>query len=362
MSKQKLSKEESIQRSKNITELIVCACLVCVGGYFVVRAAKNTETVKHSPFYDAEQITEVTTAAPAEEDTNKIIFENTSVNTKDKFRGDLILVNEDHQYFSAGDENLVSITEKNNENGYDFFAAADEETHGAMTVREVVYDNMASMIADFYHNTGLTDLIIYGGYRSTEFQQELYDDDLAQTGEDESTRVAKPGFSEHESGYAFDFTLADTYDYDGTGEYAWFTENCDNYGFILRYPEGKEDITKIQYEPWHFRYVGKVHAMYMTDNAITLEEYTDLLRTKYTYDGEHLQYSDGSTNYEIYFVPSDDGADTTNVPVPSGYDYTISGNNVDGFVVTADIGVQETSSTSAEESAAEGTSEEQAAE
>ena len=362
MSKKKLSKGESIRRSKNIAELAVCACLVGAGVYAAVNVAKGVEVVKHSPYYDSQQATEVATEAPTESEADKIIFENTAVNTKDKFRGDLILVNEEHQYFSMGDEDLVSVTEKNNENGYDFFSAVDEESHGAMTVRSVVYDNMASMIADFYHNTGLTNLVIYGGYRSTEFQQELYDDDLAQTGEAESTRVAKPGFSEHESGYAFDFTLADTYDYDGTGEYAWITEHCADYGFILRYPEGKEDITKIQYEPWHFRYVGKVHAKYMTDCGITLEEYTDLLRTKYTYDGEHLQYSDGSTNYEIYFVPSDDGADTTNVPVPSGYDYAISGNNVDGFVVTVDIGVTETEFTEeaqAETPAAEDASDEQ---
>lgn len=344
MSKKKLSKEKSIQRSKNITELIVCACLVGVGGYFVVRAAKNTETVEVSPFYNNEQVTDAATESPSEDESDKIIFENTSVNTKDKFRGDLILVNEDHQYFSTGDENLVSVTDKNAENGITYFTGADEETHGKMTVRDIVYENMVPMISDFYDKTGLTDLIIYGGYRSTDFQRELYDADLEQTGESDSTRVAKPGFSEHESGYAFDFTLADTYDYDGTGEYAWFTENCCNYGFILRYPEGKEDITKIQYEPWHFRYVGKVHAMYMTDNGITLEEYIDLLRTKYTYEGEHLQYSDGAANYEIYFVPSDDSAETTNVPVPSGYEYTISGNNDDGFIVTVNVGVPETSS------------------
>ena len=345
MAKKKLSKEESIQKTKNFTELVICACILAVGGFFIGKAVKNTETVKVSEYYDKQQVTEATTAAPEAEDPDKIIFENTSVNTKDKFRGDLILVNEDHKYYSTGDEDLVSVTEKNNENGIDYFSGVDEEAHGAMTVRSVVYENMKNMITDFYNNTGLTDLIIYGGYRSTEFQQELYDADLAETGAEDSTRVAKPGYSEHESGYAFDFTLADTYDYDGTGEYAWFTENCWKYGFVLRYPEGKEEITKIQYEPWHFRYVGVVHAKYMTENDLTLEEYTDLLRTKYIYGSDRLKYSDDKTNYEIYFVASDDSADTTAVPVPSGCEYTISGNNIDGFVVTADVGTPETSFT-----------------
>ena len=187
---------------------------------------------------------------------------------------------------------------------------------------------------DFYNKYFNDTLIIYGSFRSTEFQQQLYDDDLANTGEGESTRVAKPGFSEHETGYAFDFSETENYDYDGTGDFAWINENCFKYGFIVRYTEEKEGITQIQDEPWHFRYVGIPHAYYITKNGICLEEYIDLLRS-YVYEGEHLEITDDSgKSYEVYFVPSDDGSDTTMVPVPVGKEYTISGNNVDGFIVT----------------------------
>ena len=85
------------------------------------------------------------------------------------------------------------------------------------------------MLDAFYVATGHQDMIVISGYRTTQQQQELYDADLAETGEQTSTRVALPGHSEHESGYALDFSLYTDgvqYDYDGTGEYAWINENC----------------------------------------------------------------------------------------------------------------------------------------
>ena len=100
-------------------------------------------------------------------------------------------------------------------------------------------------------------------------RQELYDADLEDTGEDTSTLVAKPGYSEHETGYAMDFSLFEdgiSADYDGTGEYDWINQNCAHYGFILRYPENKTDLTEIRYESWHYRYVGQPHAYYMQQN------------------------------------------------------------------------------------------------
>ncbi|MDE6834763.1 MAG: M15 family metallopeptidase, partial [Ruminococcus sp.] len=205
-----------------------------------------------------------------------------------------------------------------------------------MLIVDKVYEPMASMIFDFYDATGLSNILIYGGYRSTEFQQKLYDDDLLETGAEESTRVAKAGYSEHETGLAFDFTTYPDYDYQGEGEYSWFTDNCYKYGFVIRYPEGKEQITKIQYEPWHFRYVGVPHAYYMTKNDLCLEEYINMVITQYYYQAQkHLEFSDDLGNeYEIYFVLSDDDSETTTIPVPTGQKFEVFGTNVNGFIVT----------------------------
>ena len=83
--------------------------------------------------------------------------------------------------------------------------------------------------------------------------------------------VAVPGTSEHQLGLALDI-ISET-DEDDTATWQWLNENCWRYGFILRYPEEKIQITGITYEPWHFRYVGVEAAQEITEQGITLEEY-----------------------------------------------------------------------------------------
>lgn len=93
--------------------------------------------------------------------------------------------------------------------------------------------------------------------------------------------VTVPGASEHQVGLALDIT-SDTYTtltegFADTEAGKWLADHSYEYGFILRYPDGKEDITGITFEPWHFRYVGKAAAGYIYENDLTLEEFTALL-------------------------------------------------------------------------------------
>lgn len=329
MSKQKISKEKSIRRAKTMTEAVISLVLVGTCAFFVKNTFSNMKDVGSSPYFDQNDIEIPDTTDVTVPDPNQTIYESFQVDTTDKFKGDLILVNEEHQYF-GGDEDLVSITDMNYENEISCFTAVDS----TYTILRHVYGPMAEMVQDFYDKYNNDTLIIYGSYRTTEFQQQLYEDDLAQSGDGESTRVAKPGFSEHETGLAFDFTESVDHDYDGTGDFAWINANCFKYGFIVRYTEAKQRLTKIQDEPWHFRYVGIPHAYYMDSKDLCLEEYIDLVR-EHPYDGEHLEFSDNEGNdYEVYFVASEDGSEKTTVPVPTGTRYEISGNNVDGFIVT----------------------------
>lgn len=332
MSKQsRISREKSIHRTKTLFEIFLTVSVIGAGGYIIKGIAERSQTVGYSQYY-AEPETSEEEELP---DPDKVIYETYNVPTKDKFHGNLILVNENYRYFS-GDEKLVSINEMNAEKGRTLFSAVDPSETDKMMIVEDVYEPMASMIFDFYDATQISNILIYGAYRSTDFQQQLYEDDLAATGNEESTRVAKAGFSEHESGLAFDITTYPDYDYQGEGEYVWFTENCYKYGLIIRYPENKEQITKIQSEPWHFRYVGKPHAYYMTKNNLCLEEYIDMIITKYYYQNdEHLEFTDDNGNeYEVYFVLSDDASDVTTIPVPTGKKFEVSGTNVNGFIVT----------------------------
>ena len=120
-------------------------------------------------------------------------------------------------------------------------------------------------------------------YRSHETQQSLFDNYVSRDGlEKAKTYSALPGTSEHETGLAIDVTTADgacaAQDCFGdTEEAKWLAEHGHEYGFIIRYPEGKESITGYKYEPWHIRYVGVDAATEIFENSLTLEEYYNAL-------------------------------------------------------------------------------------
>lgn len=122
-------------------------------------------------------------------------------------------------------------------------------------------------------------ILIDSAYRSYEYQQQILNKVLSEKGEEAYKTVALPGTSEHQTGLAIDVALSrdgvywDEFD-DTAPEIQWLMSNAYQFGFILRYPKGKEDITGYNYECWHFRYVGKELSMYMKENEIeTLEEY-----------------------------------------------------------------------------------------
>ena len=82
--------------------------------------------------------------------------------------------------------------------------------------------------------------------------------------------------SEHSLGLAADFNNVKP-EFENTREFAWLVENAENYGFVLRYKKEKKNITKVNYEPWHWRYVGKEHAIKMNELDMCLEEYVEYL-------------------------------------------------------------------------------------
>lgn len=121
---------------------------------------------------------------------------------------------------------------------------------------------------------GLT-LYIASGYRSYSVQDTLYNNYVARDGKKNAdTYSARAGYSEHQSGLAFDLNSVDS-SFENTKEGQWVNNNCYKYGLIIRYPKGKENITGYMYEPWHLRYVGVDLAtkLYNNGNWITLEEY-----------------------------------------------------------------------------------------
>ena len=123
-------------------------------------------------------------------------------------------------------------------------------------------------------NAGM-DLVISSSYRSYNDQKETYEYYERIKGDEVKQYALLPGYSEHQTGLAFDIltTTSQTDDFEKTEEYKWLLDNSYKYRFILRYPKEKENITKIDYESWHFRYVGVEAATIIHNEKISFEEY-----------------------------------------------------------------------------------------
>lgn len=172
-----------------------------------------------------------------------------------------ILVNKENRLNSDFKPNtLVKVTRCSLGNFY-----LEEETATA-------YEYMCLNLID----EGLN-ISINSAYRSYEEQEKLYNDYLKLYGKSYVNKyVAVPGYSEHQTGLALDLESLDCDIFKNSKEYRWIKNNAYKYGFILRYQEGKENITGYNAEEWHIRYVGRKAAEYIYKNNITFEEYYDL--------------------------------------------------------------------------------------
>lgn len=156
---------------------------------------------------------------------------------------------------------------------------AEDRTVAGRFLREEAADQFHRMV-EAARDEGLT-LVMTTAYRSYGFQQVLWDNYVAKEGEAAAARYsARPGQSEHQTGLAVDVT-SPSVDYElteafgSTPEGSWLAANASRFGFILRYPAGKEDVTGYQYEPWHLRYVGQPVAAAIAAAGSTLEEYLE---------------------------------------------------------------------------------------
>ncbi len=121
-------------------------------------------------------------------------------------------------------------------------------------------------------------IIAVSTYRDYEYQDKIYNIYVKEKGISYADKCsARPGHSEHQTGLAVDVegSNRDYDEFENSKEFLWMKENAYKYGFILRYPKGKEKITGFKYEPWHYRYVGKDTAKTIYEENLTLEEYYD---------------------------------------------------------------------------------------
>ncbi len=193
----------------------------------------------------------------------------------------------------------------------------------------------AAMLSGLISRIGAAgEIVPVSGWRSEAEQREIWDGSMRESGEEFTRKyVALPGCSEHQTGLAIDLALrADNIDfirpefpYDGVC--GRFRALAADYGFVERYQGGKEGVTGIAAEPWHFRYVGRPHARIMCEMGLCLEEYVEYLRA-YPYPERLLEVRGEVYEAEVGFAGARDALGLPDAP------YQVSGNNVDGYIYT----------------------------
>lgn len=228
-------------------------------------------------------------------------------------RGNLVLVNKDHPLDpEAVPKDIVTLFE--NQDLMYGYVVLDNTIRLSRSVAE----NFRNMI-EAAGEDGVNRFMISSGYRDEDEQEQLYR-------EKGSDYALPPGYSEHNLGLSMDIGSTQQ-SIDRSPEGKWLKEHAWAHGFILRYPQDKTEITGIQYEPWHFRYVGQPHSMIMKELNLTLEEYLDYLKDQSSY-----RTTVEGKEYEIKYVPVT--SKDMEIEISAGSEYEISGNNIDGIIVT----------------------------
>lgn len=188
-------------------------------------------------------------------------YDKKAIKEANTSKGNLILINKfNHINKNYAPENIIAVS--------------NQYAYGNNSITEETFNAFKNM---FYaaKKEDLT-LIITSSYRDYETQDKLWNQYAYTYGDDYADSVsARAGYSEHQSGYAIDIVTYNSVmnDFEETDEFKWLQKHAHEYGFILRYPKGKEDITGYDYESWHYRYVGEEVATSIHDKKITFDEY-----------------------------------------------------------------------------------------
>lgn len=255
------------------TQIIRIVCLAALFAAFVLITSFNP-VVYNLEYVDGNELSDVEielsedTFTDVENVTEEYVDDSISDETFDKDDWNLILVNKQNKIPDDYDFELVSID-------------------GKLSCDKRILDSLHNMFDDAANED--IKLIACSTYRNMNWQTYLFDkkikgymsggESFLDSYKRAATEVTVPGTSEHEIGIAIDIMCAGYYKLDegfeDTEAGVWLKENSYKYGFILRYPKDKEEITGISYEPWHYRYVGVKAAEYIYENSLTLEEFVE---------------------------------------------------------------------------------------
>lgn len=251
----------------------------------------------------------------------EVVFTQITKAADDIHSGQLILVNKNNRYTFPVGVSLLRI--------YDNMAT---KPNGSTIYRPVSADYklevetlqaLNTMMSQHYEYDDAATFAISSAFRTFEDQEDL------------TSSNVPAGYSDHHTGYCVAIKYSDNKT--SLESDHWIYQNCYKYGFVVRYPEGKESITDVPGYTHCLRYVGVAHATYMYQNDLCMEEYLDLLKNNYNSSTKRLTIAaaDGFS-YEVYYVAAS-GDQVTTFDVPSNYQYTVSGDNRSGFIVTVKI-------------------------
>ncbi|PGL86246.1 D-Ala-D-Ala carboxypeptidase VanY [Bacillus sp. AFS054943] len=271
-------------------------CTVCVGVYIAPLFQKGIDV----------KIVE------KDDKVNAANTEKKEITKEQIHKGDLLLVNKDYPVKKDSIRSDIINVFQNTKlvRGYEIFDRNLRLSKG-------IVKNFLKIV-DAAEKEGVQHFLMSSGYRDFKEQRKLY--------EEMGSDYALPaGYSEHNLGLSLDVGSTQM-KMEKAPEGKWIEENVWKYGFLLRYPKNKSNITGIQYEPWHIRYVGLPHSAVMHKKNFTLEEYLDFLQEK----KEISTYVEGEKYTISYYKISGN----INVNVPANKHYEISGDNIGGVIVT----------------------------
>ncbi len=246
--------------------------------------------------------------------TTPIVVQNAGFSevsfTSDRLSHGLLAIAENSQPLPLDcPDEMVNVSEQANE----FYRVEGEN----VMLHTDALDALNRLMEDYHNETELDDFVLYG-------TTDTY------TGADST---CPRWFAERSNGYTVDLTLLGVGSYlefDGLDEEGWVVENCAKYGFIVRYPEGKSQITGESYCPWHLRYVGIANAMIMTEKNMCLEEYVDFLKG-YKVD-KPFTCKVGGFGCVMYTAETEEGETPVKVPISGSYEW--SGDNRGTYIIS----------------------------
>lgn len=291
---------EKTQRKKKITFYVICATLALMLSLLLVLAGYGI-------------VSSFLSGAKAEQKINIGETQTVTLPSDDIYSGDLLLLDATHPLANPAKVVLISSDRPKNESGGRIYSILGTSS---LSLRADALKQFNAMIEDFYSQTKDDNLLVYDAYDATKSSQSAIYESGTAVALGYYSPIGNDEYGRNPSIY-------------GVEVYSWIYENCHKYGFILL--ENEENTDDEEQGSNIFRYIGVPHSFVINEKKISFERYLEYLKES-TSHRDPISIEAISSKYAIYYIP----ANGTHI-VPAKYEYTVSGNNADGYIVTVKL-------------------------